>query len=105
MSDLKIRTNNVPRPLLQGYEIPESELADQFDYLSEQEQEDRRFFKYQGIYYSLDQFMKYTAEEGPFKGWEASAGDSPFSGVLIRFPRDEWNCIESDQIICGYYTS
>lgn len=64
-----------------------------------------QFFKYRGSWYSMEDF---TWIDHPFYGisnkpewmseWDSWLNDSFFSGVLIRYARDEWDNIDSDYI-------
>jgi hypothetical protein len=66
-------------------EVPAKILASQFDYQDADEVYDG-FMLYRGTWYHLDQFMRLDnlSPDSPFKGWEASAGDSYFSGIVIK---------------------
>ncbi len=78
MNKLTIITNNVPRPIIYGWEIPE--VRGEFDWLDDQEFYAAEFFRYKGRVYSLDEFTLSNA----FPGFDGYVGDSFFSGVLVR---------------------
>lgn len=92
---MEIRTNNIPRDLIGWYQLSEKE-REEFDYLDWAAIDDGRdsatFFKYKGRLYDLGEFV-ITPES--LKPWDGMAGDSAFSGVLIR--------LVDDQIIVGQY--
>lgn len=92
---MEIRTNNIPRDLIKDYQLSEKE-REEFDYLDWAAIDDGRdsatFFKYKGRLYDLGEFV-ITPES--LKPWDGMAGDSFFSGVLIR--------LVDDQIIVGQY--
>ena len=94
---MEIRTNNIPRDLIEEYQLSEKE-REEFDYLDWAAIDDGRdsatFFKYKGRLYDLGEFVR-TPES--LKPWDGMAGDSAFSGVLIR--------LVDDQIIVGQYFS
>ena len=86
MSELKIITNNRPRHFVYGYELTAKEKAD-FDYIPADEIDGHDFFRYRGNVYDPGEFMRVP--EGAFPGkWDGYAGDSYFSGVLIRYTED-----------------
>ena len=104
MSELRIITNNVPRLLLYGYELPDKVKSD-FDYLDDIDSGD--FVKYRGSYYDINEFMRIsdTAPE-LLQEWDGYSSDSFFSGIVIRYPRDEYGELEdTDYIVCGHYLS
>ena len=77
-----IKTNHHERLFSYAYEVPESVLKSDFDYLEDGE---GTFFKYKGWWYSLDQF---TATSGPDDEWDGYHADSYFSGVCIKVSDD-----------------
>ena len=91
MSELTIITNNVPRPIIYGWEIPE--VRDEFDWISDEDFDMSEFFRYKGRVYSLGEFMHSSA----FKGFDGYAGDSFFSGVLVRL------CADGESVVVGRY--
>lgn len=92
---MQIKTNNVPRHIIYGWELPENQRKE-FDYLSEEEYENQPFFKYKGRHYDFREFMRC---EGELKeqGWDGYSADSFFSGVLIKVSDD------SESVIVGQY--
>jgi hypothetical protein len=101
MSDtLKIITNNVPRDIL--WDLPESDRKE-FDYIKWSDVdngiESVAFVNYKGQLYDLND------TEGVFpadRSW-FYVSDSFFSGVLFRYPADEFGTYDTEQIICGRY--
>lgn len=91
---MKIITNNKPRPLLSIAELP-AKVAEEFDYIGEDERYDERIFCYKGEYYDALDMVRAPGKEAPaetreaFKGWDAYASDSFFSGIVIRLPGDD----------------
>lgn len=90
---MKIKTNNVPRHLVYGYELTEKEAAD-FDYLSPGELSVHEFVRYKGQVYDLGEFVRidktvvpHPQREG-WQHWHGYSSDSFFSGVLVRFSDD-----------------
>lgn len=84
---IKIRTNHAWRNFCYRNEVPAKVLASQFDHLSEDDSLDG-FLCYRGHWYHLSDFMRNTDNNSPVKDWHGVAGDSFFSGVLIRVSRD-----------------
>lgn len=96
---MKIKCNNIARPIVYGFELSEKEKAE-FDYLDDIE--NGQFFRYKGIVYDIDQFINIGRNIAPHpqrEGWENFHGyqnDSLFSGVLIKF-------VGADQVIAATY--
>lgn len=94
---MEIRTNNIPRNLIEDYQLSEKE-REEFDYLDwaaiDEGRDSATFFKYKGRLYDFGEFVR-TPES--LKPWHGMAYDSAFSGVLIR--------LVDDQIIVGQYFS
>ncbi len=94
MSDeITIITNNVPRDLIDAWELSEKE-REQFDYLNweaiDAGNDSAQFFRYRGDLYDLSNFMR-TEGNGSFAEWDGYESDSFFSGTLIRYPVDKDN--------------
>jgi hypothetical protein len=105
MSDLTIRTNNVPRLLLDWNQLTEKEQKD-FDYLTDDERIERDFIRYRGVAYDLDEFSRCPDSSNPspaalaFSNWDAYQSDSYFSGVLFRYTE-----YDRDRVIMATYFS
>jgi len=84
---IKVTTNNVPRDIIDAYELSESERAE-FDYLDWEAIDDGRdsasFFRFKGELYDLGEFMRDACPEG----WDGGRADSFFSGVVVRIVDD-----------------
>lgn len=93
---MKIITNNKPRHLKCGFELPEKVRAD-FDYLSDEDYASNDFVFYKGDYYDLNEFM-LVKNNPKLKGWHGYRSDSFFSGILVKI-------IDSDTVILGQYFS
>ena len=77
---LTIKTNNVPRPIIYGYELSAKELA-WFDYYTNEDLEMRQFFRYKGQVYDLGEFMRVTDTMKNchgFDSWDGYCSDSFF---------------------------
>ena len=86
---ITIRTNNVPRDVIYGYELTADERA-QFDYLDwpaiERGEDSASFFRYRGELHDLGEFMARTSDDLP--GWDGFRSDSFFSGLAVRYVDD-----------------
>lgn len=83
---LTIKTDNKWHGFKYRNEVPAKVLKDQFDYQDEDISDN--FFKFKGTWYHTDQFMRLDDRNGEMKGWDGYAGDSYFSGVLIKLSSD-----------------
>lgn len=100
MSNLKIKTNNVPREILLGYQLTDREKRE-FHYIKADEIDDHSFVRYRGRVYDLGEFMRLNGGELTDLGWHGAAGDSYFSGVVIKIVRVD----HDDMVILGTYYS
>ena len=89
---LTIRTNHQWRPFVYRYDVPSEVLASEFDYHGEDTVDG--YFRYRGVWYHLDQFMRSEA----VPGWHGFHGNLAFSGVAVRVSDDG----ESYQIATVY---
>lgn len=98
---ITIRTNNVPRFIIEAYELSAQEQAE-FDWMDweaiEAGEDNAQFFRFKGQLYALSEFMRcgHACDIG---GWDGYHSDSMFSGVLIRFTQDH------EQVVVGQYFS
>jgi hypothetical protein len=85
---LRIITNNVPRLVIDGYELSDAERAE-FDYI-DFENGDPTFFRYLGRLYDIGEFSTTSTlpEFSPLRKWDGYLSDSFFSGLVIRFSDD-----------------
>jgi len=100
MSDLKIITNNVPRLLIDAYELTTRE-REQFDYMNwtaiDADEHGAQFFRYKGELYDLGEFMHWTGPEfSPIAQWDGYLSDSFFSAIVVRFVSDD-----DDHVVVG----
>lgn len=116
---IRIRTNNVPRDVINAWELTPAERAE-FDYLDWEAIDDGRdscdFVRYRGQLYDLSEFSRIIppgserchpmeCAEPAFQGWDGYASDSYFSGILIRWARDDNGKPDFERVIVGLYTS
>jgi hypothetical protein len=101
MGELKVITNNVPRDIIDAWQLTEAEQKE-FDYLDwkaiKNGNDSASFFRYRNELYDLGEFM--AVGNGEFPGrWSEYQSDSYFSGVLVRYVND------FEQVIVGRYYS
>lgn len=105
-----IKTNNVPRPVIYGYELTEKEAAE-FDYIDSADFHEHTFFRYKGEVYDLGEFVRIeeqgkrtnpftvTAEPGdPLLNWHGILTDSYFSAIVVKYDDGD------ETIVVGLYT-
>lgn len=93
MTDMTIRTNHVPRDIVEAWELTEKERED-FDYLDwakiEAGEDSASFFRYKGHTYDLSEFERWDNPMSPTRGsWDGYRSDSYFSGVAVRYVGEE----------------
>jgi hypothetical protein len=103
-NELTIKTNNIPRATLSGYELTPKEQAE-FDYIEDLDSACGRFARYKGWTYDLHEFMPTTDIPSghkitPISEWQGYHSDSFFSGVLINYVGDD-----CEEVIMGTYYS
>lgn len=101
---ITIKTNNVPRDFVYLWQLDDKEqnkIRKQFDYYTEEELEEQSFFKYQGFWYALSDFLR-VENDGTFKDWDGYHQDSYFSGQLIKLTTDDYG---DNRVICGRFCS
>jgi hypothetical protein len=91
-TELTIKTNNVPRDIVEAYELTAAERAE-FDYIDwhkiEAGEDSASFFRYGGEVYDLGEFMRWDGVEfSPLATWDGYQSDSFFSGLLVRYVDD-----------------
>lgn len=95
MTDINVKTNNVPRPVIDAYELSAAERQE-FDYFDwdavERGELSPTFFRFKGELYDLGEFMVWDNPASPTRGhWDGYRSDSFFSGLVVRYCEDyEW---------------
>jgi len=90
-----IKTNNVPRDVIDAYELTTDE-REQFDYLDwaaiERGEDSASFFRYRGEVYDLGEFVANmrdtgggTTGTGDLSAWDGFMADSFFSAIVVRY--------------------
>lgn len=98
-SAVKITTNNVPRDVINAWELSAAERAE-FDYLDWQAidngEDSAEFFRYRGELYDIGEFSRIIppgskschpmeCDSPDFVGWCGYTSDSYFSGMLVKY--------------------
>ena len=111
MSELRIITNHHSRPLLSWYDLDEKQQAwvkDEHAWLWNNEiatWDEESFIPYKGWIYTLSDFMRTDSPHSMFTEWDGYLSDSFFSGILIKYARDEWDDLVDDEVVVGWYYS
>lgn len=109
---IEVHTNNVPRLLEYFWDYPpkvQEYLKQEYDWIPESELPDREWFTYKGEIYCLDDFMdlhnRFYEPNPPieFKGWNGYLSFGYVGGLLIKWPLQYDNEIDTDHIIVGWY--
>lgn len=110
MSELTIKTNNVPRNLIYGCDLSAKE-KEEFDYIKPEDFDTHDFFRYKGQIYDPSEFTRIEImtdeRSSPYccpvpkndilSKWRGIMSQSVFHGILIRYTPDY------SQIIVGSY--
>lgn len=100
---LTIKTNNVPRPVIDAYELTDKERQE-FDYLDweaiDNGEDNTQFVRYKGELYDLSQFTFCRDLSAPMNKWDGYFSDSAFSGILIRHNSNELDYV----VVATYYS-
>lgn len=105
MAEVTITTNNVPRDIINAWQLTANERKE-FDYLNweaiENGEDSADFFRYRGELYDMHEFERLThnfldGSTDDFEKWQAYQSDSYFSGILFRYVNS------GEQIIVGRY--
>jgi hypothetical protein len=110
VTDLTIITNNVPRDIVDAWELTADERAE-FNYLDWPAIDDGRdsatFVRYKGELIDLgdlDGSTRQLPDDHPLRAWDAYRSDSFFSGIALRYAsedgRDDWDRV----IVARYYS-
>lgn len=122
---LKITTNNVPRDIVEAYQLTEKERKE-FDYLDweaiERGEDSASFVRYRGELYILTDFVRIspmgsnhvgpmgchynmTEADRELARWDGILTESFFSGIVLRYYRDEYGRTDCDRVVVGRYCS
>lgn len=82
-----IITDNKWKQFKYSYEVPEKVLADQFDWMDDDEKTDG-FINYRKCWYHISEFLAFEKNKEGVGPWQAYSADSFFSSVMIRVSND-----------------
>lgn len=109
---VKVTTNNVPRDVIDAWQLTESERV-KFDYLDwaaiDEGSDSVSFFRYKGELYDLSEFEAAPVDAGSddedpmgwLRGWHGYQSDSFFSGMVIRWADDRFETV----VVGTYYVA
>ena len=105
---LRIITNNHRREVLYWPELTQAEQREH-DWILESDTQDIdtvEFFRYKGWTYCLSDIMRvesYAPVE--FQGWDGYVSETFFSGILVKYAReDDWGIDYDHVIVASYYS-
>ena len=104
MDNLKIITNHHKRDIIYWYELTDKEKLE-FDWIEDNghNPDEFMFFRYKGNVYCLSDFMLCNDH---FPGnWDGYSNDTYFSGILIKYPMEDWGELDTEHIIVGMFYS
>ena len=100
---LHIKQNGQEREVCMFGQLTE-EVRAEFDYITEEEFHDNRFFNYRGSWYDLQDGFMPTPGNLATEGWHGVQGESYFSAVLVKYFDADDNYLGNDgaSIRVGY---
>ena len=103
MTEVTIISNQVPRDIVDSWELTASERTD-FEYLDwdklEAGEDSASFFRYKGEVYDLGDFPAVDRRPGMdrfFQAWDGILSDTFFSGILVRY------CDDLESVVVGRF--
>lgn len=106
---ITIITNNVPRPVINAWELTAAERAE-FDYYDwdavERGETSPEFIRYKGDLIDISEFQTTSElhQTPELRTWDGYQSDSFFSGLVIRWPKDG-DYVDFESVIVGRYYS
>ena len=103
---IRVITNGHRRGVLYWHDLSEKERME-FDWLEDCETlstDQAEFFRYKGWVYCLGDIMRidrYAPIE--FQGWDGYVSETFFSGILVRYPQEEWGDIDTEHVVVASY--
>lgn len=114
-----IKTNNVPRDIINAHELTEKERSE-FDWIDwgaiERGEDSAEFVRYRGELYPLSDFVRIVPrsnctgfqhgvdEDSILRHWDGIRTDSFFSGIVLKYAKDDCERFDSERVIVGLYT-
>jgi hypothetical protein len=94
---MNVTTNNIPRPILWGSQLSEKERAE-FSWIHEDDMDIYEFFRYRGVVYCLQDFMRCPESMAPWDGYHC---ETFFSAVVLRYVDDRDCPGNRDGVVVG----
>jgi len=89
MTEITVRTNHVPRDIIDAWELSEQE-REEFDYLDwpaiERGEASASFVRYRGTLYDLGEFM--LPETHDLQCWDGYLSETFFSAIVVKYVDD-----------------
>ena len=95
---MKVISNGHLYPIIYQWELTDAEKAD-FDWADDS----MEFVRYRGQLYCISEFESVSPTDADTRGWDGYQGDSYFSGVLMRYPREDGRIEDTEHVIMGTY--
>jgi len=121
--NMTIKTNNIPREVINGWELTPVERLE-FDYMNwaaiDEGSDSASFVRYRGELCNLGDFVRIIPRSGQLRNagwchpvdddsalasWDGIRTDSFFSGIVIRWYRDEFGDCDGDRVVLGMVLS
>lgn len=105
MIGVTIKTNGRRRPLLEWHELTNAERSE-FDYLQGNDIAAlaAKFFRFKDEVYHLGDMVSVPAEWHR-QGWRYYHNHTAWSGIVVKYARNEWLDIDTDAVVVGTYIS
>ena len=116
---IKIKTNNIPRDVINAWELTPAERSD-FNYLNwlaiDEGSDSASFVRYRGELYYLGDFVRIIPRAGQIEpigfthpvednsrlaAFDGIRTDSFFSAIVIRWYRDEFGRLDLQRVVVG----
>jgi hypothetical protein len=107
---VSIYGNNHLHDMLYWSELTTKEQKE-FEWITEENQDYMEFFRYKGNTYCIDEFINiHNSVYNPnppdwMKEFDGYTNDSFFSGILVKYPKEEWGEIDQDHILVYTFIS
>lgn len=110
-TDVTVTTNNHARPLYFYWDLTEEQKADvrsEYDWLFKEDSRhshlEVEFFIFRGDVHCVCDFMRPDAYAPEWmKEWDGYRNDTYFSGLVIRYPTNDWGELDTESIVVGSY--
>lgn len=98
----RVVTNNHLRPIIEAYELSESERKE-FSYLDwgkiDKGEDSASFVRYKGHLYDIGEFMTTKGASSPLSDWDGYNSDSAYSAVVLRYAQPDCDYVVMGRIL------